>query len=209
MSRTVLLTLIVGLVVFLPSAARATLYSGSLSTDDGGIVGTGKTIAWSVSENEDLSWHYEYTVAVSENEHDVSHFTIEVSDTFEESHIFNESGPFDGIEIRTYVSGAPGDPDFPEDFFGMKFDDIVGGTFTISFDAWRMPMWGDFSTKIANDHDQAWNAGFVSPDTDPSDEPADGTVDNHILVPDTYVPEPATICILGLGSFVLFARKKQ
>ena len=46
----------------------------------------------------------------------------------------------------------------------------------------------------------AWNTGFL--DADPLDLPANGSINNHVLVPDTYttpVPEPGTLLLVGTG----------
>jgi hypothetical protein len=58
----------------------------------------------------------------------------------------------------------------------------------------RAPVWGDFyikDGKTGGIDNSAWNTGFL--DADPLDLPADRSINNHVLVPDTYttpVPEP-------------------
>jgi hypothetical protein len=79
-----------------------------------------------------------------------------------------------------------------------------------------MPTWGDFYARcgVRNEHQQgtttwnsAWNTGFTTSDTDPTNPAGSGSVDgtvnySHLLVPDTVVPEPvsSTLFIVG-GAF--------
>ena len=199
----------------LTSSALGVVYTGSLSSSPGEIDGKQgwidpgpTTIEWTVSDNLNGSWHYEYTLTVPETEGDVSHFIIEVSDGFDDTDIFNEIGPFTGTEVKTHLGMSAGNPSMPEDMYGIKFDGVTGTAVTISFDAWRMPVWGDFYAKCGGTPtNEAWNMGFGSPDIDPTDPPISGTIDNHILVPDTYIPEPSTLLLLALGAIIL--RKKR
>jgi hypothetical protein len=49
--------------------------------------------------------------------------------------------------------------------------------------------------------------GFGSPDFDPLDPAASGSINYHLLVPDTRTPEPATLLLLGLGVLMLRRRR--
>ncbi len=216
------------LAVIAPAATVfAADYSGSLSSQDGGILGTGSWIydtgdpdwhpailSWSISRNPDDSWHYEYEMTVSGG--DISHFIIEVSDTFESDDFFNPSGPYQTIELETFFPGA-GNPNMPSPFYGIKFDSTSGDPLAIQFDSWRAPTWGDFYTKDGNSSGEwntAWNAGFTDPDSDPLVAPSDGSLLGHILVPDTYgdpIPEPATgaLVLMGLTGLAVRLRRRS
>jgi hypothetical protein len=67
----------------------------------------------------------------------------------------------------------------------------------------RAPVWGDFyikDGKTGGIDNSAWNTAFL--DADPLDLPADRSINNHVLVPDTYttpVPEPGTLLLVGTG----------
>ena len=156
------------------------------------------TIEWGADEQPDRSWQYRYIVNVYQG--DVSHFILETSEPLPEGDIFDASGDFVGLDIGQWFDPGPGNPDMPEPIYGVKFDDAWGTTFTVQFNSWRMPVWGDFYAKDGNvggSVNQLWNAGFLLPD--PWDPPRDGSVDDHILRPDARIPEPGTIVLFGLG----------
>ena len=199
------------LLFILTPSAWGLIYTGSLSSSVGEIDGTQgwidpgpTTIEWTVTENSDSSWHYEYTLTVPSSQKEISHFIIEVSEGFGDADIFNQTGPFSKSEIMKHRAGSPGSPGLPDDIYGIKFDDTTGTTLTIAFDSWRRPVWGDFYAKGGGrPPNEAWNIGFAGPDTDPLDLPAGGSIDNHILVPDTYIPEPATFLLLAFGGMIV------
>lgn len=192
-------------------AALADSYSGGLSSTEGEIGWTGDwdpiTINWQVSQNTDGSFHYSYDLVVTCRE--VSHILLETSMGFAPSDMFNPAGPYNAIEIDTWTPG-PGTPDMPDTVYGIKFDDTSGTNIHIAFDSFRMPVWGDFYAKDGTGY-ALWNAGFTANDTDPTAPPPNGSVDNHILRPDSYIPEPGTMALLliGLGGVGAWSRRRK
>ena len=199
-------------------------YIGELTVTGGGLDGTGfwitdngetewfpAELSWEVTQDGSL-WNYSYTLEVYRA--DVSHFIIETSSSFGSGNLFDAVYPGSEIEIQTHTS-ANGNPYIPGDVYGAKFDIGDEGvaepdytTITVSFDSDRDPIWGDFYAKcgaVGGTQNTVWNEGFLV--ADPLDAPADGTVLNHVLVPDT-IPEPATLVLLGLGSLALLRRRK-
>lgn len=212
-ARTWLLVLVVAISLSASGASAAEIYSGSLTSDDDGLDGIGlwadpgSTLSWTVTENPGISWHYEYTLTVASK--DISHILFEVSDAFAAGDYSNASHGNDAIGDYGTDNG---NPDIPSTVHGLKFDETEGTTLIISFDSIRVPVWGDFYAKDgkqAGDIVQLWNTGLTAADTDPTDAPASGTVSNHVLVPDTYVPEPVTMSILAFGGLALLCRRRR
>ncbi len=166
-------------------------------------------IEWEVSPNQDGSWNFAYIMRVYQGE--VSHFILETSEPLPEEHIFDASGQFTEATIGEWFYPGPGNPDMPGAVYGVKFDETWGTTFTVEFDSWRMPVWGDFYAKDGQTGDaglnQFWNSGFSLPD--PTAPPWDTSVTDHIIRPDSYIPEPGTITLMGLGLLGLAARLRK
>lgn len=183
-------------------------YSGSLSTADGGLEGTGdwinsggSSISWWITDFGS-HWHYKYTLSVPDK--DISHFIIEVSPGFGAADYDNVVGNYGVIEIQTFDQGND-NPDIPENMQGMKFDETAVLAWTIEFDSIRMPVWGDFYAKGGREA-AIWNAGFGD---DPTSAVTNGSLQNKLIRPDsTIVPEPTTVALLAMGLAAMVARRK-
>ncbi|NLH15957.1 MAG: hypothetical protein GX455_05210 [Phycisphaerae bacterium] len=204
------------------SFAEPTVYSGSLNgSSSGGLKGSagtnvwlsGNTVfSWIVTDYHDGRYGYEYNLKVQTKP--ISHFIIEVSPTFQESNILqylqgsfalSDYGPENGGGINLYIPGS---------MRGIKTGSGVG-SYTLQFISDRMPVWGDFYAKstLLNGVVAIWNAGFTSADTDPTAGPANGSIDCHILVPDStslpIAPVPGAVVLggIGIGLVRLFHRQ--
>ena len=174
------------------------------------------TVNWTVSEVAPGTWHYQYALTCGKKS--FSHWLLETSDTFGENNLWNLTGNcgFDPDQDIQNWSTLQGNPDLPDGLYGIKFTPAGGSTSTINvaFDSDRAPIWGDFYVKDGTGY-YAWNTGFTNPDTDPLAPPRDGTVDYHLLVPDTAgttdIPEPGAIALMGvaLGVFGLARRRRR
>jgi len=205
-------------------------YSGSLSAGSG-LIATGTwdnpatSVSWTVDDTTTPGkWHYEYIVSVPHG--GISHFIVELSDDdpgpeFTAGNI--KGGPtstptawLDAYEIDDHddgVGGTGGNPFMPEDMYGIKFeaaDDSDDLVVTIVFDSDRGPTWGDFYSKDGSAGgagvNTIYNAGFTT--ADPTDPPDDGSILNHLLVPDT-VPEPGAMVLIAGGSLVGVLRRRR
>lgn len=216
-------------LAFAASCFGVPTFSGSLVGDGGGFIGTeqwdsaSSTFSWEVTDNGDDTWHYKYELSVPSK--DISHLTIEVSDVFTIDDYVGNDNP----ELGWYGPGENGNSDFgiPGYVYGLKFNtttDIT--TMVIEFDSPKDPVWGDFFAidgKTPDAEVYAYNEGFgASPnpfedDDDPLDAPSNGSVDFHILVPDSdgppggpVIPAPAAALLATLGAgFVNVMRKTR
>lgn len=209
------------------ASLHATPITGCLNTSIGGLVSGGDWVSanggycvtWTITENAS-DWHYEYTFYDESRGSlgmDTSHFIIELSKNIELSDLYNFTGdvdPEDGLELGIFGS-AGGNPGFPtgKSIYGIKINLGLDQT-TVGFDSNRSPMWADFYAKDGKFEDE-WNYAYnsdlgieVANPNDYSGEPVDeeGNALVKILAPDT-IPEPMTVCLLGLGGLLL--RKKN
>jgi hypothetical protein len=211
-----IVVLVAGIVAAAPIAS-ASVIIGSLSTADGGLIagdqyvtppdGNGYMIAWEISPNYDLTWHYKYTMTTEAGDPLVplvSHLIIQLSANIVPDDLTEIGGDVSSWEFNTY-GPHPSNPGFPEgkSIFGVKFN--MGGAQTVvEFDANRKPMWGDLYSKGGRDS-YIYNADLgvlvVNPDDYlgiPLD--ASGRELAKILTPDTIiVPEPGAMTACGLG----------
>ena len=218
------LLLIVSVVVLFVPVGHAYGYYGQISGSAGGIVGTGQwandtgdptwttpTLTWTVLENPDHTWSYDYTLNVFN--YDISHFLIEVSPAFTANDALSPTalqGTFGSLEVGLFTQHN-GNPGMPGQTNGLKFDDADGITLQVTFDSPRMPVWGDFYAKggkAGGTQNALWNTGFAAPD--PTVPLHDGPEQNHIIVPDSAysVPEPATLMLIATGA-ALLTRKRH
>lgn len=207
--------------------ASIQLYTGSLTSADGGIVGGGQwispgitTLDWTISDNEDGTYRYRYVL--SHPEGGTSHMLVEIS-----TNVTSLTDP--NLKFTNLGGGTPGvgtfgaqgnsNPGIPGDLYSIKFDSTTGTTTTIEFDIARLPVWGDFYAKNGNvggSDNYAYNAGFSA--VDPSDEPADGALLGHLLVPDSFrpitntpAPEPVSVVVWSIliGVFGCVASRRR
>ncbi len=180
-------------------SVRADLSSGSMTGGGGGIAATGSwdnsstEITWNVTQNADLTWHYQYVFDVPKK--DLSHIIFEVSDTFSEVDFL---GPGDA-HLKTWYDQGKSNPGLPAPLYGLKFAGS-GLSTTVEFNSTRAPMWGDFYAKDGKEkvakHEKidvyAYNTSFGV-----------DTTDFKIAVPDTANVEPPPDVVTPLPGAVL------
>jgi hypothetical protein len=177
--------------------ADSVSYAGSLSLQDGGLVGNwqaGGSLTWAVSQLAEQLWSYEYTVHFGAN--DVWDLVFETTEDITPStgNILKSVPMFESI-------GWFGN----EGIYGIVFAGRPDNL-TIAFQSDRAPMWGDFLA--TNGSATIKNAGFDTQDADRYTPVGSGSLEDHLLVPDVMrvrVPEPAALVNCGAVSVMLLA----
>jgi len=200
-----------GLMVGILAAAAvaAPTYTGSLSWSGGGIAGTpgsswladGTVLEWAVTANGNGTFTYWYKLTVADDP-EVSHLTIEVSPSFTANNILDvlQGKLADNQPEWANPENQNANPGLPSPLWSIKFEDDASLEYTVEFVSDRTPVWGDFYAK-GGPTTGIWNAGFTA--ADPQAAPANGSLQGHLLVPDTTViiPVPGALglAVLGLG----------
>lgn len=208
--------LIIFVVVLLGmvTSSWASSYSGDI-TGGAGLIGSDgwsdATLSWTVDNETDPNgyWTYAYTFTVDVKA--ISHVIIELSEDFSDDNIFGISTGFDPDAPKTYSPGTS-NPEMPGNLFGIKWDttgDPLSYEFRIVSN--KAPMWGDFYSKDGKDSGdwvRAYNTQFGTDTGNPIDNGNNG---GWVLVPDTVVPIPSAIWLLGSAflGLVGFRRKRR
>jgi len=206
-----ILSLVIGLV-FCFSAAIASastttpiLVSSGNYTSDNGIKGyekwsTGVTFAWKVTNNGDGTYTYQYDWKTLEK--NLSHLNIQVSDTFDEDNALAWSVTPEGYS--SYVCAKDINYNFDSNSWkAFKFDSLADHpgeddndnfsayNYTLTLTTNRMPMDGNFYAKDGD------GGSIFAYNTQP------------IAVPNSAVPIPSTILLLGAGLAGLAGFKRK
>ncbi len=197
------------------------LYVNSTGTVDQSWTKSLTSLQWQVDNTTTPGWwHYEYTITVPGTDSpwtDPQCVIVETSSTFEWDNLkpgspASNPGPWlMSTELGLYTPGT--EQALWNNVYGLKFstEDYDPTTLIISFDSTRAPVWGDFYARsfiVGGVYNALMNDGLGCPyDTDPSDAPCNGSVDYHVLVPDSVdipavVPVPGAALLGALGASV-------
>lgn len=232
MRKGLLVFVAVGAVCAGSLQAASISYIGKLTglggSGDGSLFVTGfnwvsseTSLSWKVDNTTTPGmWHYEYTLNVPNKggqAADIQRVIIEASDgssgpafTSENLHSATSS-PADWIQSVEVGLQRPSDnPNLPRNLYGIELTtiNIDPKLLTISFDTDRTPVWGDFYARsyvVNGDFCAFYNWGLLkTPESDPTDAPGNGSIRDHVLVPDStsivaVVPAPAAMLLGVLG----------
>lgn len=199
------------------SAIAQTTFAGTLVSSpnppsqingSGVWINPGQTvITWSVSQLTPADpWHYSYCLSVPCAA--VSQFIVEASPDFTINDLFNRKGSGTAAEVATFTPDTA-QPNLPDTIHGIRFSGVDSLSPTFQFDSFRAPVWGNFyassnptcPVQVAT----VFNAGLTANHVNPTEPPSNGSVTNHLLVPDTTQPIPdASTLVLGSISILPF-----
>ncbi len=159
------------------------------------------SVNWTVTKTDTEWWNYTYTITVPSLSADIQCVIIETSSTFGENDIRPDSISttplcwLTSMDIGSYPRSE--NVNLPTStVYGIRFYTVAidPKSLTISFDSDREPVWGDIyvrSFPIDGSYSTLCNAGWTWPDTDPNAPPSDGSIGNHVLVPNSISTPPA------------------
>lgn len=190
-------------------------WDGTSLLPNGQGVNNGFEIGWNISLDGSV-YTYIYTISGVgglDLGKGLSHWILEVTDPSLRSDFFNFSTPIaDGPRTFTPNQGNS-NPNMPGDIYGVKWEAVEdegteATTIWVLFQTFKDPVWGDFYGKdgilgLDGVWTTAWNLGF-------GEEPDPERLTRWIPTPNSAVPEPATILLLGigLGAVGLLGRKR-
>jgi hypothetical protein len=177
------------------------------------------TLGWTVDNvTTPGRWHYVYTLTVpgGDPRADIQCVIVETTEGGDSQALtaFPLSAPASAPEdwlvaLQIGLFPANTERDLPRDFYGVEFCTLTGETttLTIRFDSDRRPTWGDLyarSFMLCDVSNVLYNAGLLS--LNPSDLPRSGSIDSHVLVPDTIpsvflIPAPAAAFLGVVGIY--------
>ncbi len=177
------------------------------------------TLGWTVDNvTTPGQWHYVYTLEVpgGDRRAGIQCVIVEATEGRDGPAVIASDvsapasvpeGWLAALQVGLFTAGP--EPDLPRDLYGVEFCTLAKGptTLTISFDSDRGPKWGDLyahSFMVCDVSNVLYNAGLLS--LNPAEVPHSGSVDGHILVPDTIapvflIPAPGAALLGVLGIF--------
>ncbi len=210
--------------------AEAVSYSGQLSHSganaDGQLFVAGPdwsssrgdaTLGWTVDNvTTPGQWHYVYTLTVpgGDPRAGIQYVIVETTEgrsrrAFTAFDLFSPASVPDDwlVAVQVGLFAAGPERGLPRDLYGVEFRTLTqtATAVTISFDSERGPKWGDLCARsflLCDVSNLLYNAGLLS--LKPVDVPRSGSVEDHVLVPDTIapvflIPAPAAVFLGAVG----------
>jgi hypothetical protein len=178
-----------------------------LTAGGGGLIGysdwnnASTALSWVITP-QTTHWNYQYTFTAPQKA--LSHFILQVSDSFTENDISGSSHPF---ELQTYDETSQGgsNPGMPGSLYGLKFAGFdENTTWTWSFNSPRDPVWSHFYAVDGKDRQDPTNTPYVY------NSAFDDGVGYFVAAPDTTViPVPPAILLGMIGLSVVGVKLRK
>lgn len=189
-----------------PSLAFNGILTGSGAFQTSGLWTT-NSLAWDVQQDTAGFFHYNYRLLVPDGAPSVDEILLEVDPSVTSKDIFGTTG---NVVVGDFF---PADnPNMPRSIHAIGFLHVNQNRTSFDFDSFKSPVWGDFYAKSGGGNPSTvFNSGFTNPDTDPTDPPSNGTINNSILRvgPTSAVPDSSTIVLVCFGTLQILAVRKR
>ena len=178
------------------------LYSGQRDTSNG-VNATNDwannfSIKWEINQDS-ATKNYTYSYTLDTTDPGISHFIVEVTKDINE--FWYEDANWSKTELDDWSGSQPGNPNLPQEFYGLKFDEMEGTQdVTVSFTTDRAPVWGVFYAKGGSSSGSGKFGTAWSSALDLDDYKTGEDTSLYIARPDSApIPEPASILLFGTG----------
>ena len=168
-------------------------FSGSRAFNSGinatGSWATNFTIEWEITQDPN-TLNYTYTYTLNTVDPEISHFIVELV----KDNNFWYYTDLPQTELKDW-SQSSSNPDLPQGFYGLSFDDLSGKERVIlSFTTDRAPVWGVFYAK-GSSNAAAWSKALDLDNYKKGDDASFFIPRPHVVL----IPEPTSIFLFGTG----------
>jgi hypothetical protein len=155
-------------------------------------------LSWNVFQLSNGNYEYDYTFALRSDAKNISHVILQVSSNFTADDML--PGTTSGGLIDTWDHQGQSNLGMPDDLYGIKWNTGAVKSFSWSIVTDRAPMMGNFYAKDGN----AQGGTYAYSGTC-------GSFGNNVVVPDSVVPIPGAVWLLGTGliGIIGIRRKKK
>jgi hypothetical protein len=200
------------------AAADTPSYVGGLATEGtiAGLVGSGlwitpgpTMISWNVIQDTAGFWNYTYTFG--DPPPIPTSVIVQCSRGLSSGSFLDVLGDFASYGVGQFDPG-PSYPGLPGSIYGIKFDGVTDINAVVHFHCWSAPVWGNgygMDGNLGGADNYVYNSTFLDPQ--PTEPPSNGSVRNHLLTPDSPIPDASTLVLAccGAAPALVFRRRRS